>query len=301
MRPTLARPRRATLPLVAGSALLLLWELVAHESGVGWVQAVGALVAGALVVGFLAPALAVARLRCRVVACPADATAGTALTVHVEVSAPCELHPVDPSGPASVSGRARRVRVEIAPPHRGIVDRMKVTVASAAPFGMLWWTRTVELALPHPLAVAPRTGRPDPAACVEAGVHDASAASPGRGTEPRGVRAYERGDRRHLVHWPATAHIGALMVRETERPARRSVIVRGILPDDPRAAEAHAARVMGTVAELLATGADVELVTREADGEVTASVATLAAAGRRLAYALPRGDAAHHGAPARDG
>jgi uncharacterized protein (DUF58 family) len=285
------------MPVAASAAVLTVWGVVAHDSGAGWVQAIGALVAGALLVGVVAPAIVVARVRCQVVRSPHDATAGAPFALEVVSTVPVEVRPLDPPGPPVVAvdrepGR-RRLRgahatLELRCAHRGVLDRCTVAVASAAPFGILWWTRTVTLPLPHPLAVAPRVGRQRAAARAGRDPALTSLAAPGRGTEPRGVRPYEPGDRRTLVHWPATAHTGSLMVRETERTAQHAVIVDGRLPAEPGAAERQAERVMSTVAALLQTGARVELGTVEPEGEVVAPVDSLRAAGRRLALALPR-------------
>lgn len=273
---------------VAGTVLVLVvWGVVAHDSGNGWVQAVGALVAGMLVVGLVGPGFVLARVRCSVVVGPADAVAGGDAVVTVAVNGPIELRPLAPPGPAVVTGPSRTCTVTLRPARRGVVGHALVSVASAAPFGLMWWARTVVLELPRPIVVAPRVGTPE-RAWVSG--HDEAAPSNlsgGRG-EPRGVRPYQPGDRRHLVHWPATAHAGQLMVREHERPERRSVQVRGVLPADPEAADQMAERVMGTVADLLRHGVPVELVTAEPGGEVTSAVPTIEAAGRRLAFALPQ-------------
>lgn len=276
------------MPVVASAAALAIWGIVAHDAGAGWVQAVGALVAGALVVGMLAPALYVARARCRVVAAPYDASAGFPVTLVVWTSAPVELLPVDPPGPAATTGRRGSGALDVRPEHRGVVDRCTLTIASAAPFGMLWWTRTVVLPLPHPLAVAPRVGVQGRRSRVGHGPAHTALAGPGQSGDPRGVRPYERGDRRTLVHWPATAHTGSLMVRESERPGRRTAVVDGRLPSDPARAERRAERVMADVHALLRSGADVVLETVEPEGDVVAAVSSLHAAGRRLALALPR-------------
>lgn len=302
-RPSsLPRPRRPVLPLLAGAGLLGLWTVVAHDSGLGWVQTVGALVAGVLVVGLVAPAVAVVRIAVAVAASPPDARRGSPTRLHVTVSAPAEVRAIDPPGPAVLTGDAARVVLECTPGERGLVDRVTVSVASAAPFGLLWWSRTVVLPLERPIAVAPRVGpRADPAlvrrtpAVIGLGAdRDATRAAPGvvaSGPDPRGVRPYDHGDPRHLVHWPATAHAGVLMMRENERPARAPAVVDGVLPDDPEdpeGAERRAEAVMATVTALLASGATVHLGTLEPSGPLTAPVASAAEAGRRLATALPR-------------
>jgi len=291
-------PRRATVPVLGCIGLLALWAIVARDSGIGWVQAVGALVAGALAVGLAGPAVALSRLRVTISASPADAVRGTPAHLRVRVNGPAELRALDPPGPPAGSGRADEVVLELTPDRRGPLDEVTISVASAAPFGLLWWARRVVLTLDRPMVVAPRTGPADEAAVVARATSDPAAAdtvavvrpavaASTSGTEPRGVRAYAYGDRRHLVHWPATAHTGALMIRETERLLRTSTVVDGTLPDEPEAAERHAERVLGTVAALLARGATVRLKTVEPAGVVLGTVETSAEAGRRLAFALP--------------
>ncbi len=287
-RQRIARPRRAAMPVFASAAALGIWWIVAHDAGAGWVQTVGALVAGALVVGMLAPAFFVTRARCRIVSAPRDASAGFPVTLEVWSNAPVEIRPVDPPGlPASI-GHGGFGAIDVRPERRGVLERCTLTIASAAPFGMLWWTRTVVLPLPHPLAVAPRVGVP--ARRSRAGHRPAQTAlaGPGQSDDPRGVRPYERGDRRTLVHWPATAHTGSLMVRENERPGRRTVVVDGRLPADPVRAERRAARLMAEIDALLRSGAHVVLETVQPEGDVIAAVPSLHVAGRRLALALPR-------------
>ena len=285
----LPRPRRAAMPVIASAAALGVWGLVAHDAGAGWLQAVGALVAGALVVGTLAPAFFVTRARCRVVAGPHDASAGFPVALEIRTDAPVMLQAVDPPGPvAAAGGRGGAVVLEVRPEHRGMLERCTVTVASAAPFGILWWERTSVLTLPHPIAVAPRVGARARRSRAGRDPADSTLAAPGRGGDPRGVRPYERGDRRSLVHWPATAHAGTLMVRESERPGPRAARVDGRLPADPTRAERHAERVMAEVHALLRAGVHVELETEEPGGEVVAPVSSLRAAGRRLALALPQ-------------
>lgn len=281
----LPRPRRPGLPIAATLGAVIMWGIVAHDSGVGWVQATGTLVGGFLAVGLLAPAVAVSRARCRVVSAPLDAVAGQRVVVEIETSGALELR-AGAGGAPSLSGPDRRCRLEVVAPGRGVATSLAVTVASAAPFGFLWWTRPMVLVLTRPMAVAPRTGPADPT-LVQGAQSGGVAPGAARADELRGVRPYIAGDPRRLVHWPATAHTGALMVRETERLRRQPASVWAVLPDDPAAAERLAERAMGTVGALLAAGGPVELVTAQPEGITRVAVTTPAAAGRQLARALP--------------
>jgi len=276
------------------------WAAVAHNSGAGWVQALGALLAAFLLVGLVAPAFVVRRARCTATAGPADAAAGSPAVLELAVNAPVRLVPLDPPGPELVTGRRHAVAVTVVPTARGVRRRVTVEVASAAPFGLLWWTKRVEVPLPRPLHVAPRVGEPDRTSLIEEhSAGDDARRVDARVGEPRGVRQYQPGDLRHWVHWPATAHAGVLMVREMETPASRPVRVLGLLPEDPAAAEEVAERVLGTVQALVNTGRAVVLVTAEPRGPLDAAVEGVADAGRRLARALPVAPEAGAGAARR--
>jgi len=273
---------------VGGTLLALTaWELVAHNSGSGWVQAVGAIVGGGLLVGLLAPAAAVHRVRVTVLESPVDATAGQAAVLSVVATRPVRVRPLDPPGAPTSATPVRRTAVALVPERRGELSSCVLDVASAAPFGMLWWHEHVTVPLPRPLLVAPRVGEPDDGTISEGERAHAGRPAPARVGEPRGVRPYRRGDLRHWVHWPATAHTGSLMVREMESPAGPPVTVRAALPPDPDGAERAAERALGTVARLLAEGREVLLVTTEPGGERAERVQGLLAAGRRLARAVP--------------
>jgi Na+-translocating ferredoxin:NAD+ oxidoreductase RnfA subunit len=73
------RPVRPLIPLVSCAGVLLAWGLVAHNSGAGWVQAVGDLLAGILGVGLVAPAFVALRAKVAVFEVPSDGTAGLPL------------------------------------------------------------------------------------------------------------------------------------------------------------------------------------------------------------------------------
>ncbi|MGH9091885.1 MAG: DUF58 domain-containing protein, partial [Acidimicrobiales bacterium] len=285
---TAPRPRRALGPVAGTVVAVVAWLAVAHSSGAGWVQALGALLTGILVVGLVGPALAVRRARCAVVAAPADAVAGQPVELTVAASSAMVVRPLDPPGRDVPTGGPGEVRMTVVPRHRGVLDRCEVRLASAAPFGLLWWTVRATVSLPRPLHVAPPVA--DTAASRRSGPEARGYGErpvPARVGEPRGARPYRPGDLRSWVHWPATAHTGDLMVREMEQPAAPPVTVHGILPDDPEAADAEASQVLGAVARNLAGGRRVVLVTAEPSGTVAEPVASVVDAGRRMARALP--------------
>jgi uncharacterized protein (DUF58 family) len=283
------RPEKIVGPVFATAMVLGAWTAVAHSSGDGWVQTLGALIGGFLLVGLLGPARATHRASCRIIENPADARAGTGLLVQCETSAPLRLRPIDPPGPVVVSNGRGPLTVGLLPGHRGVLDSCIVEIASAAPFGLLWWTSRRRLLLARPMSVAPRTGEPRPLASQpgEAGAEEQLLVVGARSGEPRGVRPYSAGDPPRSVHWPATAHQGSLMVREMESAADGSVTVRVVLPDDEAAAEREAEHALATVIRLLQGGRCVRLITTESEGVVSATVGTALVAGRRLARAVP--------------
>jgi uncharacterized protein (DUF58 family) len=290
------RPGRPLSPIITAVAIAGTWWLVAHNSGEGWVQALGDVVFGALLVGVIGPAFVVWRASVTLLRSPADAQAGTPAELTVRAPTRLRVTPLDPPGPAQMVGPIRRRKakpdsdsVTLIPAHRGVYTSIEVEVATAAPFGLQWWTYRIELPLAQPLHVAPRQGRPE----VLPSVEDERDGGDGRAKmdvsgDLRTARPYRAGDRRSHVHWPITAHTGKLMVREFETPRGQPVTVTVVLPDDAEEAERAAERAFGTVARLLDRQIDIILATDEADGPVVALVPDRLQAGRRLARAVPK-------------
>jgi uncharacterized protein (DUF58 family) len=278
---------------VSGSVITMVaWAGVAHSSGSGWVQAVGALLGAFLLVGLVAPALPAARARVTCTAVPGDGQAGRPVELTFEADRPVRIRPRFPVGPDRQAGGGQRgsrsVVVTCTPGRRGVLDAVVVEIASSAPFGLIWWARDVELPLPRLLHVAPRTGDDRaPLATVDDAHGEASLRVHAAIGEPRGVRPYAPGDPRRTVHWPATSHAGTLMVRESERQTDDPVLVELDLPTDPAAAEAEAERMMAAVGSCLAGHRPVVLITREPTGRVARPVVDRVDLGRRLARAVP--------------
>jgi uncharacterized protein (DUF58 family) len=242
-----------------------------------------------VVVGLLGPALFLRRVRCWVAENPADAVAGASVEVTVAASSPVVVRPIDPPGPPRPTGQPRQCVLTVTPPFRGELGTCTLELASAAPFGLLWWTKRVTVPLPRPLCVAPPLGSATRAERhVDDEVGDEGHTIHRRVGEPRGVRDYQPGDLRSWVHWRATAHTGTLMVREMEGPTAQPVTVNGVLPDDPDRADEAASQVLGEVASQLAAGRAVVLVTVEPEGEQRRPVTGVLDAGRRLGRALPQ-------------
>lgn len=283
----------AWISAVAGSLIsMVAWAGVAHSSGSGWVQSVGALLGAFLLVGLLAPAVPATRATVRCTVCPSDARAGESFEVTIEVDRPIRLRPVYPVGSEHQAGGHQRgtrtMELCCTPGRRGVLDAMVVEAASSAPFGLLWWARDIELVLPRPLHVAPRVGEnAGPMATASDAIGEAVPRVPSAIGEPRGVRPYSPGDPRHAVHWPATAHAGTLMVRESERQTDEPIVVELILPPDPTVAESEAERMMAAVGDCLARRRPVILITSEPAGRVVRPVSDPVDLGRRLARAVP--------------
>ena len=295
------RPGRPFSPIGVGAAVVGIWWLVAHNSGSGWVQAIGDAVFGVLLIGLIGPAVVLARARVQVLHTPGDASAGLPVEIAVRTSSRVRLRGIEPAGPEGFAGPVRRRSsggpgLILIPQHRGVYDQVTVEIATAAPFGLQWWARRTTLALPATLYVAPRVGRALPVDLREQDpTGDSARRSADNSGDPRGVRFYRSGDNRRYVHWPATAHTGKLMVRELERASAEPVIVRVALPPDSEEAERISERAFATVLLLLDRGRPVVLGTTESSGGLVASVSERRQVGRRLARAVTAPPVAGHG------
>jgi uncharacterized protein (DUF58 family) len=292
---TRLHPARPWAPIPIAIVVLFVWWTVAHNSGSGWVQFLGDAVFGIVLVGIVGPPFAVQRSQVRVLSAPADGTSAMPLPVHLRASTRLRVRPIDPPGPPTFIGPTRKqagneTEVTLIPRNRGVHDHLVVEVASAAPFGLQWWSRTLSLPLAASLHVAPRRGQPIPLPQLDhdqSGIHRRPLLAPIG--EPRGVRFYQTGDQRRRVHWPSTAHLGRLMVKEMEEPSARPLTLKISLPADVEAAERLAERSLGTVIAILDRGAQLVLTTDENEGRVSSPVPGRIEAGRRLARAVSAG------------
>jgi uncharacterized protein (DUF58 family) len=289
------RPINAVGPIAGSIFTLLAWAAIAHNSGSGWVQALGAVLGAVLLVGIFGPGRAVARTKVDVVNTPVDAVAGDPFEIELTATSRVRIRPVFPGGAPAFVGPAEAgpTRLEIVQQRRGILVGISVDVASAAPFGILWWSRRTTLVLPAEVNVAPK---PTTSIKIPPEIDDWNGESPGRRSamigETRGIRNYEHGDPKRLVNWRASAHTGHLMVRELEAPSSDPVIVRLELPADPQAADELAGRALATILKIIDNSRQVMLATREVSGERVAQVTGPTDAGRRLARAIGRGSGA---------
>jgi uncharacterized protein (DUF58 family) len=184
------------------------------------------------------------------------------------------------------------VTMQIVPDVRGVFERAFFELVVRGPLGLVPVRRRADVALPEPVHVAPALvvvpGLEYPAARVRSRVESRQHVRARQtGEVTRGVRAWEPGDGRRRVHWPATARTGSLMARDLDEPVGDEVVVVVDLGPVPwRGAEHTAGIALWVVGDVLALGRRVDLVTREATGLVRGPVADRAAAGRRLAAAV---------------
>lgn len=255
------------------------------------VTVVWATLLAVLVIGIVAPLVLVRQVRVTV-SSPRDATVGEQVPLSVVLTgrgAGVELRTLDPTGPWHRADAPGDGVLPHLADRRGLFGALRLEVRVTAPLGILAAHRVHDLALPYAVEVAPPslpvTWLPAPAP-VDGGSSDRVLPSL-TGDLVRSVRPYVSGDPSHLVHWPSSARLGQLVVRELEPPAPvgQAVVLdlRDLGPDTERAA----AYALGACRAVLAAGGRLSLATCEASGPVVGEVRTPLDAGRRLARAVP--------------
>ncbi len=286
-RPHTHEPRRITTAALAIGGLCVLLGLAARTSGAGWLIVLLSALAGCLVVGVTWPRIALLGARVSVEG-PLDATAGTEVELRVRLTRP-GLGMLARVGGGTWRGIVTDTPVAVAylPERRGLLHEVEVELACGAPFGLSWQRRRLRAPLRRPVIVAPRAGdggvRPPNAGSDEG---ELTAASRHAGDQLRSVRDYAVGDPLRLVHWPATARRGELVVKELESPTRPRLHVVLQLTGGTAADDLAAERAMGVVLRMLATATAVTLLTHGPDGPSRCDVRGPLDAGRALAVAI---------------
>jgi uncharacterized protein (DUF58 family) len=285
---SLSRPG-IVLAIVAGAIYV-----IARSTGAGWDIVILCALVAVLVIGAIWPGIALCGVGASVRA-PQDATVGRVLPVNIGLTGRARGLRVRVS--IDRSGRSDWARADapsggeipIEPARRGVFSVLIVDVRSSSPLGLVGWARHFRVQLVRPIEVAPRPiqVRYEPERGAD---HDAQARprASAAGLEiTRGVREYVDGDPIRLVHWPATARTGAVMVRELEGPQRPRVIVVVDLRGPGSDAEIAASRAAGLATSALASGVLVDLATVEPGGVRNSPVQSALEIGRRLARAVP--------------
>ena len=229
------RPRRRTAAFGGGAILLF---LVGTSVQAGWLLVLASCLLGATAAGLVLPRRMVRGIEVERRA-PAEAFQGERVRVSLVVSNRSRglrlaldlrdehLEAVRAYVPRLTPGEAVIVETTRTATRRGVHDSSDVVVASAAPFGVAECRR--RLAVPSPTVVYPRLVRLEELSFLESAPTPERAihSAPRRGTGPDylGIREYRVGDSMRHIHWPSSAHHGALMVREFEREQTRRLAV----------------------------------------------------------------------------
>jgi uncharacterized protein (DUF58 family) len=282
-------PRRGLALL----ALAGLFFLVARASGAGWVVVLLCALVAVVGLATVWPVVTLLRARVALVDSPRDATARSMVSFSVRVSragSGVRLRLVidDQPGEWVAAVGICQGDVVATPPRRGIVTSATAELEGAGPLGLVTWLRRVALAFPAPMEVGPV---PTPTPLEEAvgigrgAVDTFSRDGPGHDSV-RGVRPYAAGDPIRLVHWPATARWGEVMVKEMEDPDAPELVIAVDLRGEPDRTEAAASVAAGLAGSGLRAGLNVSLLTAERSGPRVGPVFNVVQVGRRLARAV---------------
>lgn len=286
-------PANLSRPAIALAAVTLALFGIARTTGSGWLivmlTGIGSVVALAAVL----PWFALRRVSVAVEA-PRAGTVGRTAELTIDVRSgpspqPLKLLPLGFDGPWVGVVAPTKGRLPLVPMKRGVFTSVLLDVRSAAPLGLVWWRRRILVELPRPFEVGPRARQvPLPAlrAREDEGADDGRASST-TADAVRTIREYVAGDPIKLVHWPATARAGELMVKELEAPVAPALCIavdlRGAAPAAVEEAASHAA---GLGLAALRCGIPLTLLTHEASGPRRGPVPSPSELNGRLARAL---------------
>lgn len=266
--------------LVAAAFVALVLSRLSGGPTDGGAQLAFVVLAAASLLNFLAAIVVVHRATVTISHSPSDAVVGDPSGVEVSItgmrsplavrmrSAPdAQWATLVPPEVGEVPGRAH---------FRGVATVADIEVCSYGPLGLLGYSRTRRHPLPRPLFIGPRAVAPSEPVDLEprGGVVAAGAdGAAGEGELTRSVREYVPGDPLRRVAWSVTARTGRLVTRELESPATQRVhIVVDLGEPADREAERVAAVAAWVGRQLLASGAQVRLVTMTAEGPTADTV-----------------------------
>jgi uncharacterized protein (DUF58 family) len=281
-------PRRSLILL----GLVAAFHFVARASGAGWVVVLICIEAPLVLIAAIWPAITLLRVQVTVLGNQRDATAGSATTFRLGVARAgsgirlCLRIGDRASGWVAALGASEGDMIAT-PPARGIVTTIAARVEGSGPLGLMTWVRHMDLALPSPMEVGPRPTVVSSAELAGLSLDGDEVLTGGAGHDMvRGVRPYVSGDPIRVVHWPATARWGEVMVKEMEGNGAPAVVIVVDLRGDPDRAEEAASAAAGLANAGLRSGLSVSLLTAEGNGPCAGPVTSPTLVGRRLARAV---------------
>ena len=288
------RPANLSRPALALAAVAFALFGVARTTGSGWLIVILTGIGSVVVLSALLPPLGLRRVRIEIEA-PREGTVGRTAELTLDVtsggaSRPVKLLPLGFEGPWTGVVTPARGRLPLVPLRRGVYTSVLLDVRSAAPLGLVWWKRKLLVELPRPFEVGPMAVevRLDPPRGNEDNGTDDGRAASTLADAVKTVREYVAGDPIKLVHWPATARAGELMVKELEAPVAPVLCIAVDLRNGSDDAVEHAAsRAAGLALAAITAGVPVTLLTAEATGPRSGPVSSASDVNRRLARAVP--------------
>lgn len=161
-------------------------------------------------------------------------------------------------------GSAGPVSALLDVPIRGVHPDLVLDLVAPGPLGLTEAACRVRTWRPTPLAVTPPPVAHDPEWPRPRTAPSDEAVPVARGEALyRGLRPYRRGDPRRWVHWKASAHHGALMVKELEGLEHVALRVVVDVPVPGPVADHAVGRAEWLVDQAVARGWHVQLVTAE--------------------------------------
>ncbi|MDP8992584.1 MAG: DUF58 domain-containing protein, partial [Actinomycetota bacterium] len=265
------RPALVARPALVLAALAAAFFAISRTTGSGWVTVLLCAVLACLVAATVWPFVVLRRADLTVTG-PGDGTVGHPLSMVLAVRSGTGLRvrSLEPLSEWSSADAPAAGELTAEPARRGVLGAVMVEVRTATPLGLFWWRRVVRAPLGVPLEVGPRR--------IAASLEELAAAGPSALVETlgaraghdtvRSVRTYQPGDPARLVHWPATARWGEVMVRELEDPEVSRLAVVVDMRVGGERAETAASRAAGMAEAALAQGLAVWLLTSERGGGV---------------------------------
>lgn len=292
----MVRPANVSRPALSLAAVALALFGVARTTGSGWLIVILTGIAAVVALASLLPPFGLRQVRISVEA-PRDGTVGRTAELTLDVSAggaarPVKLLPLGFEGPWTGVVTPAHGRLPLVPRRRGVYTSVVLDVRSAAPLGLVWWRRRVTVELPRPFEVGPMpiAVRLDPPRGSEDSGSDDGRVASSLADAVKTVREYVAGDPIKLIHWPATARSGELMVKELEAPVAPVLCIAvDLRRGDDAAVEDAASRAAGLALAAITAGVPVTLLTAEATGPRSGPVSSSGDVNRRLARAVPGG------------
>jgi|GEM_PF-4881440 len=284
------QPRYKLLTLSLYTICLFGFFIAAHESGSGFVQAMGALLLGMVLANFIMSFYILQKAEIKIISAPYDGTTGQALSIELLANKNIQLDLFLGGKNKIAIAKNTKTSLLLRPAHYGLLQEVSFFAFSSYPFGIIRLYRKINCNLCSPLHIAPLPLNPD--GNISGGdtldTREGALSLKSVSGDLRSLSPYRTGDAVSSISWPKSAQTQQMLVKVHENPQNYlRCKIKLETPSDRERAEIYLGEKLALIIKLIQANYELIIETNDAEkGMIENQVRSIPEAKRLIARSI---------------